>query len=574
MRWAETEPDHVSLSRRTDDGWEDVTAAEFRDIVRRTAKGLVAAGVSPGDRVALLSQTRFEWTAVDYAVWWCGAVPVPIYETTAPDQVAWVLADCGATAAIVDTPDRARPLQESISGPAPSIWVLDGDKPALEELAALGTAVSDDELEERRAAVTPSDDATIIYTSGTTGEPKGCVLTHGNFLAELVATTAELDELFEAEDAATLLVLPMAHVFARIIEVGAIHTGVRLGHTADVRRLRRDVADFAPTFLLGVPRVFEKLFTSASQQAVSEGRGRRFDRATDVAIAYSQALERGRVSPMLRGRHALMERLEHARLRADLGGRCRHLISGGAPLGERLAHFFRGIGIPVLEGYGLTETTGAVTVSTPDAHRIGSVGRPLPGTAVRIADDGELQVRGPQVMRGYWGDEPATRAAFTDDGWLHTGDLAEIDQEGNVSITGRKKELLVTSGGKNVAPGVLEERLRDHPLVGPSVVVGDGRPFVAAFVTLDPDAVAEWAQRHDKRPDLRRLVTDADLVAEVQQAVDRVNATVSRAESIRRFEVLPDQWSEETGQLTASLKLRRYVVMRQLRSRIDALYDS
>jgi long-chain acyl-CoA synthetase len=465
-------------------------------------------------------------------------------------------------------------VRDAITGPAPSIWVLDGEKPALEELAALGTAVSDEELETRRAAVTPSDEATIIYTSGTTGEPKGCVLTHGNFMAELEATTGELEELFGAEDAATLLVLPMAHVFARIIQVGAIRTGVRLGHAADVRRLRRDVAEFAPTFLLGVPRVFEKLFTSASQHAVSEGRGKRFDRATDLAIAYSQALEQGRVSPVLRARHTLMERLEYARLRAEISGRCRFMISGGAPLGERLAHYFRGIGIPVLEGYGLTETTGAVTVSTPDVHRIGSVGRPLAGTAVRIADDGELHVRGPQVMRGYWGDEPATRAAFTEDGWLHTGDLAEIDEEGFVRITGRKKEILVTSGGKNVAPNVLEERLRDHPLVGPSVVVGDGRPFVAALVTLDPDAAADWAERHGKRQDLRRLATDPDLVAEVQQAVDRANATVSQAESIRRFEVLPEVWSEETGQLTASLKLRRYVVMRQLRSRIDALYNT
>ena len=576
---AADEPDRVVVSRRGQSGWTGVTAAQFLAEVRRTAKGLVAAGIVPGDRVALVSKTRYEWTLLDYAIWYAGAVTVPVYETSIADQLAWVLADSGARAVVVETPTHADRVQEATRGPGlrvEHLWVIDGTEGAqgaVVELAALGRAVDDAELEARREAVGPDTMATIIYTSGTTGRPKGCVLTHGNFLAELSSATDELAALFDDEDASTLLFLPLAHVFARVIQVGAVRKRVRLGHTADVRHLLEDLKEFRPTFLLGVPRIFEKIFNTASQRAASDGRGKVFDRATDVAIAYSRALDTGRPGPVLRAKHAFNERLVYAPLRDSLGGACRHVISGGAPLGERLGHFFRGIGIQVIEGYGLTETTAAVTVNPPDALKIGTVGRPLPGAAVRVDEEGELLVRGAQVMQGYWQDEVATAGVLADDGWLRTGDLAEIDAEGYVRVTGRRKEILVTAGGKNVAPGLLEDRVRASHLVGQCLVVGDGRPYVAALLTLDPDAVEEWADRHQKKGALSTLARDPDLLAEVQAAVDEANTTVSKAESIRRFTILPVEWTEEGGHLTPSLKLRRHLLMREFRAEIDALYD-
>jgi long-chain acyl-CoA synthetase len=579
LRNAAAEPDRAVVSRRGPSSWTGVTAAEFLAEVRRTAKGLVAAGVAPGDRVALVSKTRYEWTLLDYAIWYAGAVTVPVYETTAADQLAWVLADSGARAVVVETRTHADRVREASLGAGPAVdhlWVIDGSddqQGAVAELNRLGKAVDDASLEARREAVGPDAVATIIYTSGTTGRPKGCVLTHGNFLAELSSATDELAALFDDEDASTLLFLPLAHVFARVIQVGAVRKRVRLGHTADVRHLLEDLEEFRPTFLLGVPRVFEKIFNTASQRAASDGRGKVFDRATDVAIAYSRALDVGRPGPVLRAKHAFNERLVYTPLRDSLGGECRHVISGGAPLGERLGHFFRGIGIPVIEGYGLTETTAAVTLNPPDALKIGTVGRPLPGAAVRVDEEGELLVRGPQVMQGYWQDEVATALVLADDGWLRTGDLAEIDAEGYVRVTGRRKEILVTAGGKNVAPGLLEDRVRASHLVGQCLVVGDGRPYVAALLTLDPDAVEEWADRHQKKGSLSALTRDADLLAEVQAAVDEANTTVSKAESIRRFTVLPAEWTEEGGHLTPSLKLRRHLLMREFRAEVEALYD-
>ncbi len=578
-RNAAAEPGRVVVSRRGPSGWTGITAEQLLTEVRRTAKGLVAAGIAPGDRVALVSKTRYEWTLLDYAIWYVGAVTVPVYETSAADQLGWVLADSGARAVVVETPAHAERVQEAARRSALAVehtWVIDPSDDragAVAELSRLGGAVGDDELDSRRGAVGPDSVATIIYTSGTTGRPKGCVLTHGNFLAELDTATQELAALFDDDSASTLLFLPLAHVFARVIQVGAIRKRVRLGHSSDVRHLLEDLEQFRPTFLLGVPRVFEKIFNTASQRAASDGRGKLFDRATDVAIAYSRALDDGRVGPVLRAKHTLHERLVYARLRGSLGGCCRHVISGGAPLGERLGHFFRGIGIPVVEGYGLTETTAAITVNPPDALRIGTVGRPLPGAAVRVDDDGELLVRGGQVMRGYWQDPDATAEVLSPDGWLRTGDLAEIDAEGYVRVTGRRKEILVTAGGKNVAPGQLEDRIRAHPLVSQCMVVGDGRPYVAALLTLDAEAVAEWADRQRKKAPFPALVRDSDLRAEVQAAVDAANATVSQAESIRRFTVLPADWTEEGGQLTPSLKLRRHLLMRELHAEIEALYD-
>ena len=572
VRNADEAPDGVAFSRRRGDDWEDVTAGEFLDEVRAVAKGLVAAGIQTGDRVALISKTRYEWTLVDYAIWFAGAVTVPVYETSSAEQIEWILGDSGATAVVAEGPVHTARIAERRSAleSLNHVWSLADN--AIEVLRRLGEDISDDDLEVRRTTATPLDLATIIYTSGTTGRPKGCLLTHGNFMFELGVAVPELHELFEPDDASTLLFLPLAHVFARIIQVGAVKARVRLGHSADIKHLLPDLDRFQPTFILAVPRVFEKVFNTASQKATAEGRGGIFERAADTAIAYSRALDRGKVPVALRARHAVFSRLVYGRLRAALGGRCRYAVSGGAPLGDRLGHFYRGIGLVVLEGYGLTETTAALTANRPDALKIGTVGQPLPGTEVRVAEDGELLFRGGQVFAGYWENEPATAEVLGRDGWFHTGDVGEIDEEGFVRITGRKKEILVTAGGKNVAPAVLEDRVRGHALVSQCLVVGDGQPFIAALVTIDPESFADWAAAHGKTGDVRSLVDDPDLRDEVQHAVDEANAAVSRAESIRKFVILPEDWTEEGGQLTPSLKLKRNVVVRECKDEIAALF--
>jgi long-chain acyl-CoA synthetase len=563
-------PGTVVFGVRSGDAWRDVTAVEFLAQVTGVAKGLVAAGVGPGDRVVLMSRTRYEWTLLDYAIWFAGAVSVPVYDSSASEQVGWILSDSGATLAVVETPEHRARVEGcwASTGVDGQLWCF--EEGAVARLTESGITVSDTELEERRRAARPSSVATLVYTSGTTGRPKGCMLTHGAFMFELTVTVQALDELFD-EHASTLLFLPLAHVLARVVQVGAVRTRTRLGHSAGIAHLARDLQEFEATFVLAVPRVFEKIFNTASQQAAADGRGRLFDRAAEAAIAHSRASDGGRPGPLLRARHRLYDRLVYSRLRSTLGERCRYAVSGGAPLGERLGHFYRGIGLTVLEGYGLTETTAAATLNLPDAFKIGTVGRPLGGTTVRVAEDGELQLRGGQLFAGYWGDDEAT-AAVTADGWLSTGDLGEIDDEGFVRVTGRKQELLVTLGGKNVAPTLLEDELRAHPLVSQCMVVGDGRPFIAALVTLDRDAVAVWARTHDRSRDPRDLVDDPLLRAEIQSGVDTANKVVSQAESIRRFALLADDWTEEGGQLTPSLKLRRTVVLQQVRSQVDALY--
>ncbi len=567
--------DTVVLSRLVDGQWCDVTATTFLAEVVAVAKGLVAAGVEAGDRVALISKTRYEWTLLDYAIWFAGAVSVPVYETSSAEQIEWILQDSGAAAVIAEGPDHlarissARPRLEHLH----HVWTIDGN--AVDVLTRLGADVDDATLEERRTLAGPSDLATLIYTSGTTGRPKGCMLTHGNFMTELGVAVRELDALFDPDQpdgASTLLFLPLAHVFARIIQIGAIKSRVRLGHSSDIKGLSATLQEFRPTFVLAVPRVFEKVFNTASQRATADGRGKLFDRAAETAIAYSRGLDRGRPSLAVRLRHAAFDRLVYGRLREALGGACVHAVSGGAPLGERLGHFYRGIGLTVLEGYGLTETTAAVTVNLPDAQKVGTVGRPLPGTAVRVADDGELLFRGGQVFAGYWGDDAATAETLEVGGWFHTGDVGEVDDEGFVRITGRKKEILVTAGGKNVAPAVLEDRLRAHALVSQALVVGDRKPFIAALVTIDAESFPAWAAANGKSGDLRDLVDDADLRAAVQQAIDDANTAVSKAEAIRKFQILPEDWTEEAGHLTPSLKLKRNVVTHECRDDIAALY--
>ena len=561
----------VMFSRRSGGGWQDVTAARFLGEVSAVAKGLVAAGVEPGDRVALISRTRYEWTLVDYAIWFAGAVTVPLYETSSADQIGWILRDSGARAVIAEGEGHLARIAE-VRGDLEQlnhVWAFDDN--AIDVLTRLGADISDDDLEKRRTSATPLDLATLIYTSGTTGRPKGCMLTHGNFMFELGVAVDELEELF-TEDGSTLLFLPLAHVLARIVQVGCIRSRTRLAHSADVATLARDLAAYRPTFVLAVPRIFEKMFNTASQRATADGRGRMFDRAAETAIAWSRGVDRGGPSMAVRARHAAFSRLVYGRLRESLAGACRYAVSGGAPLGDRLGHFYRGIGLTVLEGYGLTETTAAITVNTPEAHKVGTVGRPLPGTAVRIADDGELLCRGGQIFAGYWNDEEATAEVIERDGWLHTGDVGEVDDEGFVRITGRKREILVTAGGKNVAPTVLEDRLRAHRLVSQCLVVGDGQPFIAALVTLDEESATEWAAAHGKSRRLADLADDPDLRAEIAAAVEDANQAVSRAESIRKFTILGHDWTEEGGQLTPSLKLKRSVVMRECRDEIADLY--
>ncbi len=533
------------------------------------AAGLSVQGIGAGDRVALVSGTRYEWTVFDYALWWLGAVSVPVYSNASVEQVRAVLGDARVVAAIVEGGHHSAVL-DGLRDHLPDlrqVWRIDHD---LERLETAGVAVSDADLESSRRAVSPTSLASLVYTSGTTGRQRGCMLTHGNFLAEAAGARAVLRPLFE-EQAATLLFLPLPHIFARVVQVAGVCAGVTLGHSGAVRLLVDDLVDFAPTFLLAVPRVYEQLYTAAAQHAAADGWGRRFSHASEVAIAYSRAREEGRVSPLLRARHRLFERTVYPRLRASFGTACRFGVSGGAPLGDRLSHLYRGMGMPLLEGYGLSETTGAAMLSAPGSFKIGFVGQPLPGTTVRVASDGELLVKGPAVMSGYWDDPAGTDLALTADGWLRTGDVGEIDDEGFVRVTGRKQEILVTAGGKVVSPEPLEDRLRAHPLVSQAMVVGDGRPFLAAVVTLDRHAARAWAQEHGLEG--RAIEDDVRLRAEIQGAVDAANESVSPAEWIRGFLVSDHEWTEAGGELTASLKLRRDVIRRRLRREIDDLYE-
>ncbi len=570
-------PDSVVLRRReAANQWADVTARQFSEQVRALAKGLIAGGVGTGDRVGLMARTSYTWTLIDYAVWSVGAVTVPVYETSSAEQVEWIMSNSGSCAVFAENDAHAATIT-SVKGNLPdlqNIWPID----TISVVTAAGADITDDQLDQRMAGRTADDLATIIYTSGTTGRPKGCELTHRNLLSGARnAVQGALHELFEVADSSTLLFLPLAHVFARIIEVGCIEGGIVLGHCGDLNALLPALASFRPTFILAVPRVFEKVYNGAEQKAVSEKKGAIFGRAAQVAIAYSRALDApgGRPPFGLRIQHALFDRLVYGKLRAALGGRAQYAVSGGAALNERLGHFFRGVGVTVLEGWGLTETTAAATVNRPDRNKIGTVGLPLPGVAIKIDEDGEILISGKSVSPGYWHNEAATKEAFTEDGWFRTGDVGELDEEGFLSITGRKKEMIVTAGGKNVAPAVLEDRLRSHALISQCMVVGDGKPFIAALITLDPEALGPWKEQHGKPADatVASLREDPDLVAAVQAAVDDANQAVSRAESIRKFRILDGDFTQESGQLTVKLGIRRSVLLKDLAADIDALYS-
>jgi long-chain acyl-CoA synthetase len=563
----------VGLRRQVDGAWVDVTYAEFAEQVRAVAKGLVAGGVQAGDRVGLLAKTRYEWTVLDFAIWTAGAVVVPIYETSSADQIGWILSDSGARALVVESSSHASAV-DSVRDQAPDLgpmWVIDDD--AVGTLSAAGDEVPDSELEARRASLSPDSLATLIYTSGTTGRPKGCELTHANFLFE-IGNGMTLLGRFMNMDGSLLLFIPLAHVLARVLQVGAVRTRTVIGHTPDVKDLVGDLGRFRPTFVLAVPRVFEKVFNQAKATADEGGKGKIFDKAAQTAVDWSRAQDTGGASLQLKALHKLFDVLVYGKIRAALGGRCVGAISGGAPLGDRLGHFFRGVGVTVYEGYGLTETTAAAAVNHDAAFKMGTVGRPLPGTDAAIAEDGEVLLRGGVVMRGYWKNEKATAEAIDAEGWFHTGDIGELDSQGFLKITGRKKEILVTAGGKNVAPAVLEDSVRSHALVSQCIVVGDQKPFIAALITLDEEALPGWLKAHGKDASLtaEQLRDDPDVLAELDAAVTRANKAVSHAESIRKFRVLGIDFTEANGTLTPSLKLKRNVVMKEYADEVEALY--
>ena len=568
---AHFEPERVLVSRPMGDRWQAVTAKEYEEEIKAVAKGFIAAGVNFGDRVAIMAKTRYEWTVLDFAIWYAGAVPVPIYETSSAEQVDWILTDSGAVAIVVETPALAELVQPVMPATCKKIWNITYN--ALATLTHEGKGVSDDEITKRREKLKPETLATLIYTSGTTGKPKGVQLTHGNFLSECGNVVNGASDLFLKPGGSTLLFLPVAHVFGRMVQIGSITAGLHLAHCSDLTKLPADLASFKPTFVLAVPRIFEKIYNGAEAKADAAGKGKIFHKAAEVAIAYSKALDTKKISPLLKLQHGLFDKLVYSKIRAGLGGRVEAAISGGAPLGERLGHFYRGAGVRVLEGYGLTETTAGATLNLTAAHRVGSVGKPIPGTTIKIAEDGEVLIKGPIVMQGYWQNDAANKEVFDSNGYFKSGDLGKIDEEGYLSIVGRKKELIVTAGGKNVAPAVLEDRLRSHPLISQCMVVGDNKPFIAALITIDPDAIKPWAVANKKEgASIAELAKDPTLQAVIQTAVDETNKAVSRAESIRKFVILPVDFTIAGGHLTGKLSVKRHVVSQQFAREIDELF--
>ncbi|MEV0096506.1 AMP-dependent synthetase/ligase [Streptomyces sp. NPDC050738] len=578
-------PGEAVLSRKQADGsWRDVTARDFAAEVQAVAKGLIAEGLRPGERIAIMARTTYEWTLLDFAAWAAGLVTVPIYPTSSAFQARWILQDSGAVACAVENKEQARVIsaeRRQIPGLA-HLWEFDTG--AVSVLKQAGRHVPDEEVAARRAALAPSSVATLIYTSGTTGRPKGCVLTHANFFAEVDNSIELLHPVFKSvskEPASTLLFLPLSHVFGRMVAIGCLRARVRLGHAPSIQTedLLADLAGFRPTFLLAIPYVLEKVYNTGRATAEKMGRASSFDRAARIAQRYGEAVEArehgtgGGPGFWLRVGRALYDPLVYRRIRAALGGKVKYAICGGSPLGHRLAAFYAGAGIEIFEGYGLTETTAAATVTPPLKPRLGTVGWPLPGTAVRIADDGEVLLSGGQVFGGYWAPELGQAVPASGDEWFATGDVGELDADGYLTITGRKKDIIITSGGKNVAPAPLEDWLRAHPLVGQCMVVGDNRSFITALITLEPDGLAHWRRmRRKTEVPMRELVRDEELLAALQRAVDEANRLVSRPESIRKFTVLPVDFTEESGHLTPSLKLKRAAIAKDFAAEIEALY--
>jgi long-chain acyl-CoA synthetase len=556
--------------------WQDVSAKDFLADVSALAKGLIASGVGPGDRVGIMSRTRYEWALVDFAIWFAGAVSVPIYETSSPSQVAWNLGDSGAVAAFGESAHHEDIIRQAANSEGLTalqhVWQLEGR--GLDAVREAGRDVSDADLEERRTSARLSDVATVIYTSGTTGRPKGCELTHGNFVELSDNTLAILGDVVN-EQAKTIMFLPLAHVFARFISVLAVAAGATVAHTPDIKNLLADLQSYQPTFILAVPRVFEKVYNSALTKAEDGGKGAIFHKAAETAIAFSKARQSGHVGLGLKLKHTVFDKLVYGKLRAAMGGNVAHAVSGGGPLGERLGHFFQGIGLQILEGYGLTETTAPISVNTPALIKIGSVGKPLPGNAVKIADDGEILAKGVCVMRGYYQREDLMADTFSD-GWFRTGDIGKLDESGFLWITGRKKEIIVTAGGKNVIPALLEDQIRADALVSQVLVVGDNRPFIGALVTLDQEALPGWLQRHGlpESTTLEEAVENPVVKAAVQDLITQANSSVSQAEAIKSFRIVASDFTEASGHLTPSMKVKRAQVMKDFETVIEEMYGA
>ncbi|UGT65500.1 long-chain fatty acid--CoA ligase [Nocardia gipuzkoensis] len=555
-------------------GWQDVTAAEFAKTVTGVAKGLIASGLDFGDRVAIMAPTRYEWAVLDFAIWAAGGCTVAIYDSSAAEQAKWILQDSATKLLILDSDKHRKVIDEIETGSLPDLReILQIDKGALDELISRGADLDDQAVHDRRAQVGAQSPATLIYTSGTTGRPKGVMLTHANLYAESKSDRIALQK-YVTEGKKTLMFLPLAHVFARAVALAAFDAKVIVAHTADWSTLVEQFGSYRPHFILSVPRVFEKVFNSAKQKAHDGGKGKIFDAAAATAIAWSEALDNGGPGVGLKLKHALFDKLVYSKLRAALGGQCEAAVSGGGPLGARLGHFFRGVGVTIYEGYGLTETTAAIAVNTPEQIRVGSVGRPIEGHAAKIAEDGELLLRGSVVFDGYWGNAEATEDAF-EDGWFKTGDLGAIDGDGFITITGRKKEIIVTAGGKNVSPALLEDSLRAHPLISQVMVVGDGQPFIGALITLDPESLPGWKERNNLPADtpIEKLIENPDLIAEVNAAVAETNKKVSHAEQIKKTRLLTIDWTQETGELTPKMSLKRAVVMKQHADDVASIYN-
>ena len=574
FRHAERTPGLVVFNRPDGKGgWTDVTAKQFAQAVTGVAKGLIASGIELGDRVAILASTQYDWVVLDFAIWAAGGCGVAIFDSSSAEQAKWILQDSATKLLVVETAKQHAMIGE-ISSSLPELTeTLLLSEGAVAEFTARGAELDDAVVHERRAQVKAASPATLIYTSGTTGRPKGVMLSHSNLYAESAADRQTLPDNLRPGKR-SLLFLPLAHVFARAVALAAFDAGVTVAHTADWSTLVDQFGQYKPDFILSVPRVFEKVFNGAKQKAHDGGQGRIFDIAADTAIEYSRSLETGGPGLVLELKHAVFDRLVYSKLRAAMGGQCDFAVSGGGPLGARLGHFFRGIGVVIYEGYGLTESTAAIAVNVPEHIRIGSVGRPLPGHGAKIADDGELLVRGPVVFGGYWGNDAASEDAFAD-GWFKTGDLGAIDGDGFITITGRKKEILVTAGGKNVSPAMLEDSLRGNPLISQVMVVGDGKPFIAALVTLDEEALPGWKERHNLPADtpIEKLIENPDLVADVDAAVADTNKLVSHAEAIKKIRILPVDWTEEGGELTPKMSLKRAVVMKNYAADVEAIYN-
>ena len=565
-------PDYPALAYREADGFIDVSTSEMWETVKELAAGLVAIGVQKGDRVALHSGTRIEFTYFDYAIWAAGAATTTIYETSSSEQVQWILSDSGSVALITEDADTVA-VYEAVADAVPECrTVLVIEDGAMEKLRGMATDSARAEVDARVAAIDHGDLATLVYTSGTTGMPKGCALTHYNFAWEIFQLEGSIGNLI-SEGNRTLMFLPLAHIFARAVQAAAVSSGVTVGYSTGIPNLLEELPMFKPTWVFSVPRVFEKVYNGAMQKAEADGKGKMFDKAASVAIAYSQAVQRGRITIGLKLAHGVFDKLVYTKIRALFGGEVTYAISGGAPLGARLGHFFRGAGVTILEGYGLTETTAGATINRPDAIKVGTVGRPIQGTSIRIAEDGEVLIKGGQVFSGYWNNETATSEALTDGGWFHSGDIGVLDDDGFLSITGRKKEIIVTASGKNVAPAVLEDRMRSHALVSQVMVIGDAKPFIAALVTIDADALGAWATARglDGVP-VAELQSIEKVVAEVQSSVDYANKAVSRAEAIKTFRILSEDFSIEGGELTPTLKVKRSVVASKYAGVIEEIY--